>query len=117
MEFCLKWVHMGRYELILRLDGALWLPIIFKPLLTPKRAITIQFESYFWLFVTEKVSMTWNVRAGMAGLWGGSLTNNEANLARGQEGRGEMSSIDWIRVYPSLLPSCIKGPLITICNC
>ena len=61
MEFGLKWVHMARYELILRLDGALWLTIIFKPLLTPKRAITIQFESDFWLFVTEKVSMIWNV--------------------------------------------------------
>ena len=36
MEFDLKWVHMARYELILRLDGALWLRIIFKPLLTPK---------------------------------------------------------------------------------
>ena len=29
---------MARYELILRLDGALWLRIIFKPLLTPKMA-------------------------------------------------------------------------------
>ena len=48
MEFCLKWVHMAQYELILRLDGALWLRIIFKPLLPPKSAITIQFESYFW---------------------------------------------------------------------
>ena len=47
MKFGLKWVHMARYELILRLDGALWLTIIFKPLLTPKRAFTIQFESYF----------------------------------------------------------------------
>ena len=37
MEFALKWVHMGRYELILRLDGALWLTIIFKPLLTPQK--------------------------------------------------------------------------------
>ena len=36
MKFCLKWVHMARYELILRLDGALWVRIIFKPLLTPK---------------------------------------------------------------------------------
>ena len=61
MEFCFKWVHMARYELILRLDGALWLTIIFKPLLTPKRAITIQFDSYLRMFVTEKVSMTWNV--------------------------------------------------------
>ena len=34
MEFDLKWVHMARYELILRLDGALWLTIISKPLLT-----------------------------------------------------------------------------------
>ena len=39
MKFCLKWVHMARYELILRLEVALWLRIIFKPLLTPKRAI------------------------------------------------------------------------------
>ena len=30
---------MARYELILRLDGALWLRIIFKFLLTPKRVI------------------------------------------------------------------------------
>ena len=30
---------MARYGLILRLDGALWLRIIFKPLLTPKGAI------------------------------------------------------------------------------
>ena len=42
MESGLKWVHMARYELILRLEGALWLRIIFKPLLTPKRAIQIQ---------------------------------------------------------------------------
>ena len=41
MEIGLKWVHMARYELILRLDGALWLRIIFKPLLTPKGAIKI----------------------------------------------------------------------------
>ena len=34
MEIGLKWVHM-----ILRLDGALWLPINLKPLLTPKRAV------------------------------------------------------------------------------
>ena len=39
MEFGLKWVHMARYELILRLERALWLPIILKPLLTPKRAM------------------------------------------------------------------------------
>ena len=42
MTFGLKWVHMARYEFILRLDGALWLRIIFKPLLTPKWPIKIQ---------------------------------------------------------------------------
>ena len=41
MKFGLKWVHMTRYGLILKLDGALWLTIIFKPLLTPKGAIKI----------------------------------------------------------------------------
>ena len=46
MEFGLEWVHMARYELILRLDGALWHRIISKPLLTPQRAIKIKFESY-----------------------------------------------------------------------
>ena len=45
MIFSLKWVHMARYELILRLDRALWLRIIFKPLLTTQRAITIT-ENY-----------------------------------------------------------------------
>ena len=39
MEFELKWVHMARYELILKQDGAIWLRIILKPLLAPKGAI------------------------------------------------------------------------------
>ena len=39
IEFDLKWVHMARYELILRQDGAMWLRIIFKPLTTPQRVI------------------------------------------------------------------------------
>ena len=39
MEICLKWVHMARYELILKQDGAIWLRIILKPLLAPKGAI------------------------------------------------------------------------------
>ena len=48
MEFGLKWVHMARYkyELILRLDGALWLTIIFRPLLTPKRANNASFGQW-----------------------------------------------------------------------
>ena len=36
------WLNMARYELILRLERALWLRIIFKPLLTPKGAMKIQ---------------------------------------------------------------------------
>ena len=36
MEFDLKWVQTARYELILKLDGALWLRIISGPLLTQK---------------------------------------------------------------------------------
>ena len=39
MEFGVKWVHMAWYELILKLDGVLWLRIILKPLLTPKRVM------------------------------------------------------------------------------
>ena len=42
VEFDLKWVHMGRYGLILRLDGALWLRIISKPLLTQEMAMKDQ---------------------------------------------------------------------------
>ena len=39
MKFGLKWVHMARYELILKLDGALWHTIISKPPSTPKKAM------------------------------------------------------------------------------
>ena len=38
MEFCLKW-DMARYELILKLDGALCLTMISKTTLTPKKAM------------------------------------------------------------------------------
>ena len=38
MEFDLKWIHMSRYGFILKQDGAIWLRIISKPLLTPKGA-------------------------------------------------------------------------------
>ena len=38
----LKWVHMARYKLVLRQDGAIWLRIISKPLLTKKWFIQIQ---------------------------------------------------------------------------
>ena len=36
MEFDLKCVHVSRYELVLSLDGAIWLTIISQALLTPK---------------------------------------------------------------------------------
>ena len=42
MESGLKWVHMARYEPILRLDGALWLPIISGPLPTPRWSMKIE---------------------------------------------------------------------------
>ena len=51
MKIRLKWVHMARYGLILRLERALWPTIIFKPLLTPKGAIKIQNikkKTFFW---------------------------------------------------------------------
>ena len=41
MQIGLKWVHMARYELMLRLEGAL-LTIISGPLLTKKGAIKIR---------------------------------------------------------------------------
>ena len=39
MEFYPKWVHMARYELILRLDGALWLRSMFTPLPDPQKGL------------------------------------------------------------------------------
>ena len=52
MEFGLKWVHMAQYELILRLDGALWLTIISKTPMTPRKAMEgqkkIRVMGYFW---------------------------------------------------------------------
>ena len=42
MELELKWVHMARYGLILKQDGAIRLRIISKPLLTPEGAIKDQ---------------------------------------------------------------------------
>ena len=35
-KFCLQWVHMARYELVLKLDGAIWLRIIFEDQQNPK---------------------------------------------------------------------------------
>ena len=47
MELDLKWVHMVRYGLILRLDGAIWLRIISETSLTPRRTIKIQNQQFF----------------------------------------------------------------------
>ena len=46
MEFGMEWVHMARYELIFRLDGALWPTIVFRPLLTPKKANNASFGQW-----------------------------------------------------------------------
>ena len=46
MKFVAKLVNLARYELILRLDGALWLTIIFRPLLTQKRANNASFRQW-----------------------------------------------------------------------
>ena len=59
MEFDLKWVHMARYELILKLDGALWLRIILKSLLTQK-----------WLMKIQKLP-----QKGGSGIGGGRVPN------------------------------------------
>ena len=42
VQIDLKWFHMARYELILRLDGALWPLIISGPLLTQKWFIKVK---------------------------------------------------------------------------
>ena len=36
MELYLKWVHMARYELILKQAGAIWLRIVFEDQENPK---------------------------------------------------------------------------------
>ena len=41
MEFDLKWIHMGRYGLTSKQDGAIWLRIISKPLLTQKWPLNV----------------------------------------------------------------------------
>ena len=45
MEFGLKWVHMARYELILRLEGALLALDLFQTPPDPKGAMKIQTRS------------------------------------------------------------------------
>ena len=49
VEFDLKWVHMARCELILRLDGALWLTIISKPIKMVHKNPKITPKSQNWL--------------------------------------------------------------------
>ena len=61
MEFGL--LHMARYGVILRLDGALWLTIIFKPLLTQKgvqkKAHDSKNMQYFAYFPGKEVKPEW----------------------------------------------------------
>ena len=56
--------EMGPYgsELILRLDGTLWLAIISKPPLDPPKGYYNPIWAYFGMFVTENVSTIWTVR-------------------------------------------------------
>ena len=42
MKCGLKCIHMAQYELILKQDGAIWLRIIFKRLLTSKKDVGVQ---------------------------------------------------------------------------
>ena len=44
VELGVKRVHMIPYYLVLRLDGALWLTIIVKTLLTPRRVVKSKFD-------------------------------------------------------------------------
>ena len=48
MEFDLKFVDMARYGLVLRLHGDLWLRIISKTPLTPRRAIKKSAQHIFF---------------------------------------------------------------------
>ena len=74
MKICLKWVHMVRYGLILRLDEALWLRIIFKTLLTPKGAIKIKKNN------KKVLKSVPNQPSAIQQGWGNRLT-----FARGQQ--------------------------------
>ena len=69
IKFGLKWVHVARYELILKLDGALWLRIISNTPLTPRRAIKIQNQQTIVFSPGEKAT---KVRAP-------SVTNRVSN--------------------------------------
>ena len=62
MEFCLKWVHMARYELILRLDGALWLGIIFQDAQFSKKNIFTMDNDTFSSFGDFQISGFWKFR-------------------------------------------------------
>ena len=62
MKFGLKWVHMARYELILRLDGALWLTIIAKTPLTSRRAIKLQNQQNHAFLLTKSAVGTFGKR-------------------------------------------------------
>ena len=49
LEFDMRWVHMARYELILKPDGAIWLRIISKPLRLPKMFM------FFWFWPQSRI--------------------------------------------------------------
>ena len=65
MKIGLTWVYMGRYGLILKLDGALWLTIILKPLPTPKKG----YGSIKHPQKSKKSSRAGQVYYGCSGHW------------------------------------------------
>ena len=79
MEFGLKWVYMAGYELIRRLDRALWLTIVFKPLLTPKRATHIPKNAKIYQRALERQGLIGK------GFLGSKFLNFQRHLARYQQ--------------------------------
>ena len=95
MEFDLKWVNIARYELILRLDGALWLTIVFRPLLTPKKANNASFgqwEAHYQNpLYQQKARAHISLQLTRANLW--TLVANE---------KGQRQLLQWMATPPLL---------------
>ena len=69
MNIGLKWVHMARYELILTLDGALWLTIIFQNPLDPKKGHKHQ--------KSTKKTIFWSIWDFYGPSWGQGVFGND----------------------------------------
>ena len=91
MEFDLKWVHMARYELILKLDGALWLRIILKPLLTPKEAIKEKTKKVLKSAPNQPSERGGCLAFRPSGKSGASLTNDKVGERNQKQGATGLS--------------------------